>query len=222
MCGPSPTTQSQTDLPSHTHSRNPHPNLIPHSNRHLGRLDGWKGVPLVEMLFSELVPASTLKQACFAQPALVAIALGLYHVFTAEYGVVPDVVFGHSLGEIAAWCAGGFFSREQASDALLASLLTTHCSPLTTYCSSLTTRPLLASLLTTHCSPLTTHYPPLTTHYPLLHSLLAAHHSLPTTQYFLGRRSSLPIYVGSRWTCYPSALVPCWRFVSARRAWCRA
>lgn len=76
-----------------------------------------QGAPLKEVLFGESALPS--KHASFTQPALVALALGLYHVITEEYSVLPSAVFGHSLGEISACCVGGFITRKQALELAL-------------------------------------------------------------------------------------------------------
>jgi len=57
-----------------------------------------------------------LARPAIVQPALVAACLGIAAELVAA-GVVPAVVCGHSLGEIAAWAAGGHVA---ASDAIAA------------------------------------------------------------------------------------------------------
>lgn len=51
-------------------------------------------------------PERQLMQARFLQPALVAVCLG-YLNRLSEYGISPDLVLGHSLGEIASLAASG-------------------------------------------------------------------------------------------------------------------
>lgn len=48
-----------------------------------------------------------------AQPALTAVCLAIYEAIT-ERGVRPDVIAGHSLGEVAALAAAGVWSSETA------------------------------------------------------------------------------------------------------------
>lgn len=61
------------------------------------------GLP-VEPLLARGGPA--LERTDVLQPILVAVALGSLRALRAA-GVVPDLVAGHSLGELAAWCATG-------------------------------------------------------------------------------------------------------------------
>ncbi len=51
------------------------------------------------------------KQAAYAQPAMFALAYALTELWRS-FGVEPDVVLGHSLGEYAAACAAGLFTVE--------------------------------------------------------------------------------------------------------------
>jgi thioester reductase-like protein len=50
-----------------------------------------------------------LRQADYTQPALFALQVSLFRVWQ-HWGVKPDYVIGHSLGELAAACAAGIFS----------------------------------------------------------------------------------------------------------------
>jgi acyl transferase domain-containing protein/aryl carrier-like protein len=58
-------------------------------------------------------PDGLLDQTRFAQPALFALAHGLVALWRA-WGVAPDAVLGHSLGELAAVCAAGVFELPDA------------------------------------------------------------------------------------------------------------
>jgi acyl transferase domain-containing protein/acetyltransferase-like isoleucine patch superfamily enzyme len=82
-------------------------------SRLLASFPEWQGPSLEAALFSSELSID-LHRTGFAQPALVALALSLYRVLTSDCGIVPDVVIGHSLGEISACCAGGLLTLEQA------------------------------------------------------------------------------------------------------------
>jgi acyl transferase domain-containing protein len=54
-----------------------------------------------------------LNMTAFTQPALFALEWSLYSVWLSE-GVIPDVVLGHSIGEIVAACVSGIMTMETA------------------------------------------------------------------------------------------------------------
>ena len=58
-------------------------------------------------------PEKNLVRTTFLQPLLVAVSLGYYR-HLGERGVKPDVVLGHSLGEITALAAAGVITFEAA------------------------------------------------------------------------------------------------------------
>jgi len=58
-------------------------------------------------------PERTLARTDLLQPLLVAVSLG-YHRRLVERGITPDVVAGHSLGEITALAAAGVVTDETA------------------------------------------------------------------------------------------------------------
>ncbi len=73
--------------------------------------------PLLEVLFgtetdSDL--AETLRHTSFAQPALFAVEMGIARLWQS-WGIEPDVVLGHSVGQYAAACVAGVFGLEDGA-----------------------------------------------------------------------------------------------------------
>ena len=71
-------------------------------------LSGWSPVKMLESLDED-----TLDDTMYAQPLTFMVQLGLERLFK-YFGVVPVAAMGHSAGEIAALCCGGYLSLEQA------------------------------------------------------------------------------------------------------------
>jgi acyl transferase domain-containing protein/acyl-CoA synthetase (AMP-forming)/AMP-acid ligase II/acyl carrier protein len=67
--------------------------------------------PLLEVLFGPGDGASEIHETRYAQPALFALEYALAGVWK-QWGIVPNVVLGHSVGEFAAACFAGVFSLE--------------------------------------------------------------------------------------------------------------
>ncbi|OBK41726.1 polyketide synthase [Mycobacterium sp. 1245111.1] len=72
--------------------------------------------PLLEVIFATDretggKAGERLKHTSFAQPALFAIEMGLARLWQS-WGIEPDVVLGHSVGQYAAACVAGVFSLE--------------------------------------------------------------------------------------------------------------
>ena len=65
--------------------------------------------PLLKVMWS----SEALHQTAYTQPALFAIEYSLSKLFE-EWGVLPDLLLGHSIGEYAAACVAGVFSLEDA------------------------------------------------------------------------------------------------------------
>ncbi len=71
--------------------------------------------PLLEVLFADDAEArQALRHTSFAQPALFAVEMGLARLWQS-WGIEPDVVLGHSVGQYAAACVAGVFSLEDGA-----------------------------------------------------------------------------------------------------------
>ena len=82
-------------------------------------VDGILSRPLLEVLFDTDSDDSgdagkTLRHTSFAQPALFAVEMGLARLWQS-WGIEPDVVLGHSVGQYAAACVAGVFSLEDGA-----------------------------------------------------------------------------------------------------------
>jgi len=82
-------------------------------------VDGMLPRPLLEVIFDTdgdtgTEPEKTLGHTSFAQPALFAIEMGLARLWQS-WGIEPDVVLGHSVGQYAAACVAGVFSLEDGA-----------------------------------------------------------------------------------------------------------
>jgi acyl transferase domain-containing protein/7-keto-8-aminopelargonate synthetase-like enzyme len=67
--------------------------------------------PLLEVLYPAAEAASPLDEMRYMQPALFAIEYALAKLWQS-WGIQPEVVIGHSLGEYVAACVAGVFSLE--------------------------------------------------------------------------------------------------------------
>ncbi len=78
-------------------------------------VDGMLPRPLLEVIFgSEAETGETLRHTSFAQPALFAVEMGLARLWQS-WGIEPDVVLGHSVGQYAAACVAGVFGLEEGA-----------------------------------------------------------------------------------------------------------
>ncbi|HVJ94566.1 MAG TPA: beta-ketoacyl synthase N-terminal-like domain-containing protein, partial [Labilithrix sp.] len=69
------------------------------------------GRSLIELVYAAAEKNPDRDEAQFTQPALFALQYALTEQWRS-WGVVPDIVLGHSLGEFAAACAAGLFGLE--------------------------------------------------------------------------------------------------------------
>ncbi len=67
--------------------------------------------PLLKVLYPEPGEISPLDQTIYAQPAIFAIEYALFELWQS-WGIKPDVVMGHSVGEYVAATVAGVFSLE--------------------------------------------------------------------------------------------------------------
>jgi len=73
--------------------------------------------PLLDVIFGldEITDADTeLRQTAYAQPALFAVELGLARLWQS-WGLQPDIVLGHSVGQYSAACVADVFSIEDGA-----------------------------------------------------------------------------------------------------------
>ncbi|GFG67672.1 putative polyketide synthase [Mycobacterium kubicae] len=78
-------------------------------------INGMLPRPLLEVLFAaDREAGELLRHTSFAQPALFAVEMGLARLWQS-WGIEPDVVLGHSVGQYAAACVAGVFSIEDGA-----------------------------------------------------------------------------------------------------------
>src|SRR4029450_5277527 len=93
--------------------------LFRHTLNHCAELlHPYLDVPLLEILYPQSrTPrardgaTSLIDQTCYTQPALFALEYALA-ILWQSWGVKPDVVMGHSVGEYVAACVAGVLSLE--------------------------------------------------------------------------------------------------------------
>ena len=68
-------------------------------------------IPLLEILYPDVGEHSLLDETVYTQPALFALEYSLTELWSS-WGIKPDIVMGHSVGEYVAACLAGVFSLE--------------------------------------------------------------------------------------------------------------
>ena len=71
----------------------------------------WLDQPLLKVLYGQREDTSPLGQTAYTQPALFALEYALATLWRS-WGIEPDIVMGHSVGEYVAACLSGVFSLE--------------------------------------------------------------------------------------------------------------
>ncbi|AOX01784.1 beta-ketoacyl synthase [Moorena producens PAL-8-15-08-1] len=74
-------------------------------------LGAYQQKSLLSILYPEPGETSPIDQTAYTQPALFAIEYALFQLWKS-WGIEPDVVMGHSVGEYVAACVAGVFSLE--------------------------------------------------------------------------------------------------------------
>jgi acyl transferase domain-containing protein len=68
--------------------------------------------PLLEVLYGKDAESSLLDETAYTQPALFALEYALAELWQF-WGIIPQIVIGHSLGEYVAACVAGVFTLEE-------------------------------------------------------------------------------------------------------------
>src|SRR5262249_28780120 len=74
-------------------------------------LSPYLGDSLLRILYPGAGETSLINETCYTQPALFALEYALAELWKS-WGIEPQVVLGHSVGEYAAACVAGVFSLE--------------------------------------------------------------------------------------------------------------
>jgi acyl transferase domain-containing protein/acyl carrier protein len=77
-------------------------------------LDGHLDRPLLSVLFPEPGQEAPLDDTAYTQPALFALEYALAELWQS-WGIVPDALMGHSVGEYVAACVAGVFTLEEGA-----------------------------------------------------------------------------------------------------------
>jgi len=74
-------------------------------------LRSYLDIPLLDVLYGDLDNKELINQTSYTQPAIFAIEYALAELWKS-WGIEPDLVMGHSIGEYVAACVAGVFSLE--------------------------------------------------------------------------------------------------------------
>lgn len=74
-------------------------------------LQSYLEVSVKELIYNAAIDPDLINETQYTQPALFVMEYALYQLWSA-YGVTPQIVLGHSVGEIVAACIAGVFSLE--------------------------------------------------------------------------------------------------------------
>ncbi len=75
--------------------------------------------PLLSVIYPEGGATSSLHETAYTQPALFALEYALAEMWRS-WGIEPDIVMGHSVGEYVAACVAGMFSLEDGLELIAA------------------------------------------------------------------------------------------------------
>jgi glutamate-1-semialdehyde-2,1-aminomutase len=76
-------------------------------------LQPYLATSLLSVLFADTTDTDLLNQTAYTQPALFSLEYALAQMWQS-WGIYPDIVMGHSVGEYVAACIAGVFSLEDA------------------------------------------------------------------------------------------------------------
>jgi phthiocerol/phenolphthiocerol synthesis type-I polyketide synthase C len=67
--------------------------------------------PLLDVLFAPVSDGAAIHETVYTQPALFTVEYALAELWRS-WGITPDLLMGHSIGEFVAACVAGVFSME--------------------------------------------------------------------------------------------------------------
>lgn len=103
-----------------------YPNFRASFERICSHFDGLLDKPVMDVVFAE--DRSELDQTVYTQPALFAVEVALFRLFES-WDVTPEILLGHSVGELAAAHVAGVFSLDHACQLVAARGRLMHALP---------------------------------------------------------------------------------------------